>query len=42
VIVEIVDALLEILSDRFGRLEVSIVQRSFLQHEKPRLNEVEP
>jgi hypothetical protein len=42
VIVEIVDALLEILSDRVGRLEVGIVQGGFLQNEKPRLDEVEP
>ena len=41
-VVEVVDALLEILSDRVGRLEVGIVQRGFLQHEKPRLDEVEP
>ena len=41
-IVEVVDTLPQVLSDRIGRLEVGIVQRGFLQHEKPRLDEVEP
>jgi hypothetical protein len=33
VIVEIVDALPQILGDRVGRLEIGIVQRGFLQQE---------
>ena len=41
-IVEVVDTLPQVLSDRIGRLEVGIVQRGFFQHEKPRLDKVEP
>ena len=41
-IVEVVDALLKMVGDRVGGFEIGIVQRSLLQHEKPRLDEVEP